>query len=70
MCNPPKLSDSSKDEELDRSDVAAAAMFISRFDPVPNVNSTDYVTVSSPSNCSGYYPDEAECSDSTVNGQI
>ena len=32
MCNPPKRSDSSEDKELDRSDVAAAAMFTSRFD--------------------------------------
>ena len=63
MWNPSKLSDSSDEEELDADVAAGAMLFASRFDPVPNVNNTDYVTVPSPGDYSGYYPEYVKCSE-------
>ena len=63
MWNPSKLSDSSDEEELDADVAAGAMLFASRFDPVPNVNRSDHVTVPSPSDCSGYYPEDVKCSE-------
>ena len=57
------MSDSSDEEELDADVAAGTMLFVSRFDPVPNVNNSDYVTVPSPGDYSAYYPEDVKCSE-------